>query len=454
MQHHVRTIGLVLIVVLLVVAFIVLRPHATPAKAALTRYAPRDASFALLLRRDFAYDGTGALAKRIPQLTGAAQFIRSEWGALENSLGTRIDRALWYFRAQSGTSGVLLAVAAPLSKDQISSVQSKTYSFPSINNAGAVSASVLTPYIIQVAAPDDTDQLHEELFSDRQAGATVYAVSTFPRAIQEFAATLGLKENAAIFPLTAYADDLGGMVRVQMSSTDTLPVTRMLGLDVPKDAEVILDGFPVQGSGALSELQPFAPVITGLTHTLSNAYSVPTSLITDQLQHTDALVLRGADWMLASRSTTTLAEFASKLMSWTTPRIREGKLPDRTPFREYVRTHVELRQLGTDDSSIMFWGYATSSIAQNGPNIGIYGLSRGDYMVIANKKEMLETAGSDSLRELNFPQVASCILGSELVGEPYAFIADFSQKNGHIQPIISIFGTNASGKSAMHLTCF
>lgn len=453
MQRHVRTIGLVLIVVLLLVAYVVLRPHTTPAKAALSRYAPRDASFVLLLRRGFAYNDAGSLAKRIPQLNNAAQFIRTEWDALESSLGTRVDTVLWYFRSQSGTSGLLLALPVPLSKDQIVSLTSKKYSLLSVNNAGAAEATMLTSSVIQIAASGEKSELHDELFSDQRAGATMYTVSAFPDAIQEFASVLGLNRNAAIFPLTAYADNVGGMVRVQMSTTDTLPAMRMLGLHVPKDADMVIDGFPVQGSGALSELQPFAPVIAGLTHVLSNIYSVPISLITDQLQHTDALVLRGTDWMLASRSTTTLVEFASGLMSWATPRVREGRLPDHTAFREYVRTPVEIQQLASDGSSLLFWGRA-SSTAQNSSNAGIYGILEGDYMVITNKKELLETPGIGSLGELDFPQVASCISGSELAGEPYSFFADFSKKNDLNQPMISVFGTNASGKAAIYLTCF
>lgn len=455
MQQYARTIGIVLITVLLVVAYVVLQPHSVPLNAALTRYTPQDATFALLLRRDFARDGTGSLAKRILQLNGAAQFIRTEWDSIENSLGTRVDMALWYFRAQSGTSGILLSLPASLSKDQTVSLTSKKYSLFSVNNGRAADATIITPSVIHIAASGEKSELHDELFRDRQAGAALYAISAFPRVIQEFAMGLGMNENAAIFPLTAYAEDLGGVIRLQMNSNETPPGTRMLDLMVPKDADIVLDGLPEQGSGTLSKLQPFAPVIAGLIHTFSETYSVPTSLITDQLRHSDALVLRDSDWMFASRSTTTLAEFASELMSWATPRIREGKLPDRTAYREYVRTPAPVQQLDSDGISLLFWGRSSAtSTAQNGPDAGIYGLLKDDYMVIANRRGLLGTAGQDNMRELNFPQVAFCISGSELAGKPYSFFADFSKKNGLTEPIISIFGTNASSKEQIYLTCF
>ncbi|MBI4090971.1 MAG: hypothetical protein HY422_03020 [Candidatus Komeilibacteria bacterium] len=455
MQQQVRTIGIVLITVLLVIAYVVLRPHPSPSKVALTQYAPPDVSFALLLERDFAYENADALATRIPQLADAVQFTRSEWDALENSLDTRIDEALWYFRAPSGTSGLLLATASPLSGDQTKMILSQTYSFTSINNAVPVNAIQLAPSVILLGAPGDEIRLHDELFNNRQAGAVVHASGSFPRAVGELAGILGLHEKTAPFPFTAYIDAVGGMFRLQiLSPADSVVEQRMLGLSLPKDAEIIFDGIPVQAGAGLSELQPFGRISTGLVHRLSDTYSVPTSLVMEQLPRTDALILRDADWMLASRSTTTLAVFASELMSWAHPRIREGKLPDRTAFREYIRTPVAMQELDSHGRSMLFWGHASSTLATTGPDKGIYGIFNGVFLAIANKRDLLETVESDQLNALDFPQAAACFSGSELSGQPYSFFADFSKKNNLSQPLVSILGSDATGKRAVFLICF
>lgn len=457
MQQRTRTVIGVLVTLLLVVAFVWLQPTKKPTVPSLTRYVPHDASFAFLVHREFVYDDAVSFTSRITQLKDTHEFIQSEWDALESALGMRVNEALWYFRASSNTSGILVTLSRPMTSDEAAAISSKTFQLASINDAGPASTAILTPSTIYIGGAGDAVVLHDELFTDMHTRATLYSHGTVPRAVSELASTLGL-EATTTSAFVAHLDTAGPMLRLQIVQSGVTPgSTGMLDVSLPSDVQLIVGGIPSEAQALLYQKEPLGLVMTRFINQLSNAYSIPTENIMQGLSHVAVLALRDDQWILAGRDSEALKEFSSELMAWSTPRIRESTLPDRTIFREYVKNSSEPQTLDLEGMPVLFWGRNSSSTPSQSDAFGIFGVSESDVTFITNNKVFVSSQLKNNIKISDFPQVRTCRQSSLLAGAPISFFANFSEKNDNnsdSQAIISLLGTDKEGKNQVSLFCF